>query len=177
MDADREILAKALDVAVPAFAALKVGHSLLTQPTPTEAILDPICAAIEKCEAYQAVSGHVLYSANVGVVIHSPRLALELLYRAERGVPAAAEWLISLLHTRKAKGIFKAAIWGLSLSEEIHLPGSSKLMPFALLPKSRLKDTILERSESLDDNSAWISSRWFDEPDAAFFARFSTFPI
>ena len=176
MGDDEEILRQALEQAVPAYAAKKVSTSLLGQPSPDNTILDPVCAAIEKCNAYRAVAGHMLFSAGAGVVIHAPRLATDLVYRAERGISDAVEWLLRLLSTREVNGILKAAIWGLSIDEEIPLSGLSKLMPFESLPDSRLKDIILHRSRQMYDNSAWLSTQWFDQPRAAFITEVSNFP-
>lgn len=153
---DEEILKQALEQAVPAYAAKKVGTSLLGQPSPDNTILDPVCAAIEKCNAYRAVAGHMLFSAGAGVVIHAPRLATDLVYRAERGISDAVEWLLRLLSTREANGILKAAIWALSIDEEIPLSDLSKLMPFESLPDSHLKDIICHRSRQMYDNSMLI---------------------
>jgi len=118
----------------------------------------------------------VLFSADAGVVIHAPRLALELLYKAERGIPAAVEWLLKLLRTRHTKGTFKAAIWGLSVEQEITLCNSFELVPFASLTASSIRDKILARARSLYDHPAWISTNLFDKPRAALIREVSKFP-
>ena len=84
-------------------------------------VLDPLCTAIETCEVFKAVAGHMLFSGSSGILLNAPILAMPLLYKAQVDIAAAAEWLISLLRTREAKVEFKAAIWGLSVDNVVPL--------------------------------------------------------
>jgi hypothetical protein len=183
MNDDRDLLIEALESAVSIFRSKKVGSSLLGQPKPDNEVLDPLSAMIEKCEAFKAVSGQVLFSAHSGVVLQASTLAVSLLYRAEINIPDAAEWLLRLLQTREAKGEFKAAIWGISVDKEISLSASSRLMPFELLPASNIeffniKNWILRRAQPkpIWNGSEWVSSRLFNAPRATFIREISNFP-
>ena len=82
MNDDRNILIEALKEAVRIYDEKKSGATLLGQPDPDSEVLDPISKAIEKCEVYKSVSGHVLFSAKSGVVLRAPALATPLLRRA-----------------------------------------------------------------------------------------------
>jgi hypothetical protein len=173
---DEQILTDALNIAVPAYQEITAGHSLLTQPPPDDSILGPLSAAIEKCDAFKAVNGHMLFSADSGVVLHSPTLAHDLLSKKSGTVPELVNWLLKLLTTREAKGKAILAIWGLSVEEQIHLNDDFSLTPFDALRASIVKDRIVERARKLHDNAAWLTDRWFDKPRAALVKEFPEFP-
>src|SRR5580704_12247589 len=81
MTDDRDILIRALEPALQAWEEWRRGKTLLTQYPPGESVLSPLIDAIDQCAAYKAVSGHVLFTANSGPVLHAPTLAAPLLYR------------------------------------------------------------------------------------------------
>jgi hypothetical protein len=163
MSADRDILIAALETALPAWEQWKLGRALLAQFPPDSRILNPITAAIERCEIYCAISGHVLFTANSGSVLRAPMLASPLLYRAERAkfeggdISLAADWLIRVLSTKETNGVFKAVLWGISVDEEVTLSDGSHLVPFEQLPDSTLKSQIVERASKLWDGAVWLS--------------------
>jgi hypothetical protein len=103
-------------------------------------------------------------------------LALDLHYKAERGIPAAVDWLIQLFGTRGAKGAGALAIWRLSVDEEIPIGNHLTLVAFDSRPESRINERILERSQPLYDNCMWLSERRFDKPLAALVREFPNFP-
>ena len=181
MTSDRDILIRALEPALRAWEQWRGNGTLLVQD-PSDEILAPLAAAIDRCDAYKAVSGHVLFTANSGAVLHAPSLALPLLYRAEwaqregRDIGKAADWLIRILNTRQANGTLKAAIWGLSVDREAPLAKYSRLMPFGQLPDSRLKKRISDRAGELWNGAVWISQSYFDLPGAAIVRKVADFP-
>jgi hypothetical protein len=173
---DRKLLIDTLTGAVKLYDEKIEGHTLLTQPSPDEEVLKPIEIAIEGSDAYRAVSGQVLFSANSGVIIQSSSLAIDLLHRAQRNPDEAADWFIRMLGTRKANASLKAAIWGLSIDQEIDLFGTAKLMPFDALPDSDMKQRVVSRARTPWDNSAWIAQSFYDMPQAAYAMPSSDFP-
>jgi Apea-like HEPN len=176
MDDDRDILINALESAVRAYGEKTTGATLLGRPAPDSAVLDPVSAAIEKCAAFKLVADHVLFIAGYGVVLQSIGLALPLVYRAEQNIIDAAEWLLRVLTTRHTKGIFKAAIWGISIDEEVLLQDSSRLVPFALLPDSHMKNKVIGWAKPQLAESAWLSHNYFGVPRAAFIREVTNFP-
>jgi hypothetical protein len=173
---DEQILKDALNVAVRAYQDITAGHSLLTQPPPDDSILGPLSAAIEKCNAFKAVNGQMLFSADSGVVLHASTLAHDLLWKKSGTVPELVDWFMKLLTTREAKGKAILAIWGLSIDEQIPLDDDFSVIPFDALRKSLVKDRIVERARALDNNAAWLTDRWFDKPKVALVKDFSRFP-
>jgi hypothetical protein len=143
---DRDTLVEVLNAAVRAYERKTLGQSFLSRERPGREILGPVADAIDTCAAYRQVAGHVLYSGNGGLVVAAGTLAMHLFDRASGDVTAAADWLLRLLSTRSANATFKAAIWGLSIKEEIRLSESSRLLPFADLPTSPMKERIINRS-------------------------------
>jgi len=123
MNDDREILIEALKIAVPIFRDKQKDRPIpsLSQLDPDSTVLDPLCTAIETCEVFKAVAGHMLFSGSSGILLNAPILAMPLLYKAQVDIAAAAQWLISFLRTREAKVEFKAAIWGLSVDNVVPL--------------------------------------------------------
>jgi hypothetical protein len=173
---------RALEPALRAYEESIRGKSLLGQGPPGESILSPLTDAIERCAAYTAVAGHVLFTANSGAVVHAPSLALPLLHRAEwaqwegRDIAEAADWLIRILGTREADGTFTGVIWGISTDAEAPLTKHSRLMPFSRLADSRLKKTVSDRAQKLRDDAVWMSQRFFDLPGAAIVRNVAHFP-
>jgi hypothetical protein len=182
MTGDRDILIRTLEPALRAWEEWRRDKSLLGQYPPGENILSPLTDAIIQCGAYKAVAGHVLFTANSGPVLHSPSLALPLLYRAEnaqregRDIGQAADWLIRMLSTRQAGGTFRGVIWGLSIESEAALTKHSRLMPFGQLPDSRLKKWISNRAGKLWNDAVWMSQSYFDMPGAAIVRKVADFP-
>src|SRR5580704_709870 len=182
MTDDRDILIRALEPALQAWEEWRRGKTLLTQYPPGESVLSPLIDAIDQCAAYKAVSGHVLFTANSGPVLHAPTLAAPLLYRTAQAqqegqdIGLAADWLIRLLDTRQADGTFTAVIWGLSVDTEAPLTTQSRLVPFSLLPDSRLKKRISDRAEKLWNDALWMSQNYFDLPGAAIVRKVANFP-
>jgi hypothetical protein len=180
MTSDRDILIRALEPALRAWGQQR-GDGILLAQNPPDEILTPLAAAIDGCEAYKAVAGHVLFTANSGPVLHAPSLALPLLYRAEWAqrqgwdIGQAADWLIRMLSTRQADGTFKGVIWGLSIDREARLTNHSQLMPFGQLPDSPLKKWISDRAGKLW-NAVWVSQRYFDLPGATIVRKVADFP-
>ncbi len=163
MTSDRGILIRALELALRAWEEWRRNKSLLAQYPPGESIRSPLTEAIGQCAAYEAVAGHVLFTANSGPVLHAPRLALPLLYRAElaqregRDIGQDADWLIRLLGTSQANGTFTGVIWGLSIDSGAPLRKHSRLIPFGQLPDSRLKKWISDRAGKLWNDAIWMS--------------------
>jgi hypothetical protein len=177
MHNDRAILVTALQPAVAKYADKKKGKTLLGATPPDDEVLEPLSAAIEKCRVYQAVAGHALFSADSGIVITAPTLAIHLIYRAERDIPEAADWLLRVLTTRQATGLFKVAIWGLSVEQELRLSETIRLIPFEQLGDSDVKSRILHRAQSLWENLSWISQSYYDVPRAALVSEVPNFPF
>jgi hypothetical protein len=173
---DEQILTDALSVAVRAYQDITSGHSLLMQPPPDDSILGPLSAAIEKCDAFKAVNGQMLFSAASGVVLQASTLAHDLLSKKSGTVSELVSWLQKLLTTREAKGEAILAIWGLSVEQQIRLNDDFRLLPFDALRKSMVKDRIMERARPLHNDAAWLTDRWFDKPRAALVRDFSGFP-
>src|SRR5690349_18497172 len=102
MTSDRDILIRALGPALRAWENATRDKSLLGRGTPHESILGPLTDAISQCRVYKAVSGHVLFTAYSGPIVHAPSLAPSLLYRAEseawegHDLGEAADWLIKV---------------------------------------------------------------------------------
>jgi hypothetical protein len=183
MTGDRDILVRALEPALREWAEWRGEGTLLAGTEPNENILAPLVAAIDRCEVYKSVAGHVLFTANSGPVLHAPSLALPLLYRAERAqqegrdLSQAADWLIRMLSTHQANGKLTAAIWGLSVDREAHLTKHSRLMPFGQLPDSRLKKWISNRAGKLWNDAVWMSQSYFNMPGAAIVRKVPDFPF
>lgn len=182
MTDDRDVLNAALRPAMQYWEQWKRGKSLLGQYPPDETVLAPLTAAIERCEAYKSVEGQVLFTANSGVILHAPVLALHVLYRADHAlwqghdISQASDWLIRLLGTREADGVFRAAIWGISLEHEVLLADGARLMPFMESPDSPVKRRILERDRKPWDGSVWMAHNSFDIPRTAFLKKVRRFP-
>jgi hypothetical protein len=120
---DEEILTNALEIASRTFREMHPNATLLGSD-PDNTVLDPLAAAIDACESYRAVAGHMVFSGGSGLVIHSSSLAARLFSRRARygnNFTEAVAWLLRILTTRKAKMLFKAAVWGLSVDSEIIL--------------------------------------------------------
>ncbi|RXH12346.1 hypothetical protein EAS56_17715 [Bradyrhizobium guangzhouense] len=173
---DRETLVAALEQAVAEFEVKHGHHTLLARPQPDPQILGPVEAAIDQCAAYQEVAGHLLYTANGGRVISSGGLRLPVFQRAQYKVAEAADWLLRLLSLRSANGSFRSAIWGISVTEEIRLSDSARLVPFATLTESFMKKHVTNRARRLYEDTAWISTSLFGMPVAAFVMDAPNFP-
>lgn len=164
---DRAILTRAVSAAIALYDKKRPRMTVITSG-PDREVLDILEGAIEQSEVYKAVAGHVLFSADSGVVLHSPVLAIHLFYKADKGADYAADWLIRLLTTRAANGVFKAAIWGLTVEGEIGLTDRTKLVSFDDLPTSFVKRKIADRARSSDVGYSWLSYSLFDKPGAAY---------
>ena len=178
MNDDKTILVTALERAAHAYKESNPLPTLLG-PGPDASVLDPLSDAIETCDAYKAVAGHVLFSGGSGPVLHSPVLASRLFLKGPRygdDISGAVDWLLRLLTTRETTGLFKAAIWGISLDQEVALTKSSYLMPFATLPNSWMKGRISERAKRCYDGSVWMTHNYFDTPTTAFVEELHDFP-
>lgn len=183
---DRDILARAVEAALIAWEEATRDASLLGRGQPDKSILEPLSSAISSCCVYQAVAGHVLFTANSGPVLDAPGLAIPLLNHAEsarwRGKDVgnaarnAADWLLKMLTTREAAGTFTGAIWGLRIDEQVFLTENSWLVPFTDLPDSRFKKLITDRARPFWNNAVWMSQRDFDAPGAAFVRKAADFP-
>jgi hypothetical protein len=65
-------------------------------------------------------------------------LALDLVYKAERWIPSAVDWLTQLSRTRGAKAAGTLAIWGLSVDERIPIGNDLTLVAFDLTLASEI---------------------------------------
>jgi hypothetical protein len=178
MNDDKIILVAALERAARDYKAINPRPTLLG-PGPDASVLGPLSAAIETCDAYKAVAGHVLFSGDSGPVLHAPELAERLFSKGVQfgdDIPGAVVWLLRLLATRETTGLFKAAIWGLDVDQEVTLTKSSRLIPFATLPDSWMKGRISERAKPCYDGSVWMTHRYFDLPTTAFVKEVQNFP-
>jgi hypothetical protein len=138
---DKANLVAALESAITAFRAAYPSLTLLGT-SPDRAVPDPLAAAIERCEAYNAVAGEVVFSGGSGPVLHAGPLASLLFSRGgwrTENVEGAVDWLFKLLGTRKATVLVKAALWGLQLDQPIALSKTAQLMSFSALPDSYMK--------------------------------------
>jgi len=119
----------------------------------------------------------MLYSARGGRVISSGELATSVFDRAMHDVTKAADWLLKLLTVRSADGCLKCAIWGITLSAEIRLSDSARLVPFTALTESPMKNHVTRRSVSkLFDGAVWLGTNRFRPPGAAFVMDAPNFP-
>ena len=187
-NSDRDILIPALEDALARWEEWQRGKSILGSYPPSDAVLAPLTAAIEKCDVYKPVAGYSLFSGYSGVVLHAPSLALPLLYRADRAsfgpdaVSAAADWFIRMLETRVADGVFIVVIWGLSVDREVTIANGMTLVPFHRLSDSYMKRRIAERAEFTKrsrqgwDQSVWLSQNLHDLPGAAIMRKVAKFP-
>jgi Apea-like HEPN len=178
MDSDSEILTGALEIAALAYRR-QIPNRTLLGPDPDRAVMDPVCAAIERCTAFKAVAGHMLFSGGSGPVLDAPSLATRLFDKGVgwgEDIPGAVAWLLRLLNTRTAPGFFKTAIWGLSIDAEMSLTDSARLMPFAALPDSHMQRRISNWAKPCYDGSAWLSHSYYDVPGAALVRELSSFP-
>jgi hypothetical protein len=172
----------ALEPALRAEEERTRGKTLLGQDPPDDSILSPLTDAIGQCHVYQAIAGHVLFTAYSGPVLHAPSLALPLLYRAEwalregRDIGQAADWLIRMLSTRQADGTFTSVVWGMSVEKEVPLTKHSRLIPFDQLQDSPLKKRISDRAAKLWNDAVWISQSYFDLPGTAIVRKVVDFP-
>jgi hypothetical protein len=115
---EEKTLISALEIAARTFREMHPNATLLGSD-PNNSVLDPLTAAIEACESYRAVAGHMTFSGGSGPVIHSSSLAAQLFSRGARygdNFTEAVAWLLRILTTRKATMLFKSAVWGLSIS-------------------------------------------------------------
>jgi hypothetical protein len=95
---------------------------------PSAGAVAALVAAIERCDAYRAIAGKVLFSGGSGPVIDAHGLAVRLFEKGVRladDVEGAVSWT-----TRETTGLFKAAFWGLRIDRDIPLSRNSRLMPF-----------------------------------------------
>jgi hypothetical protein len=178
MSDDRAILVAALEEAVGAFRAANPNPSLLGS-TPDRVLFDGLAAAIERCPAYQAVAGQVIFSGGSGPVLHAGPLASLLFSKGGwpvENVPGAVDWLLKVLKTRKATVLIKAAIWGLQVDQTVSLTNFAQIMPFSALPDSYMQSRIKDRARSCYDGSAWMAPTYYDLPDAAYVEQVSQFP-
>jgi hypothetical protein len=121
----------------------------------------------------------VLFSGGAGPILHARALAVRLFTRGVQygeDIPGAVDWLLKLLTTRKATILFKAAIWGISLDGTLELASTSRLMPFAALPDSYMKNKISERARPCYDKSIWMAQNYYDKPVAAYLEEVADFP-
>ena len=176
MEKHREALIAAVEHAISTYRGQWPPPGLLSSPGKT--ILEPICAAIRNCPAFEEVAGAVLYSGGAGPVVDVPLFAGTLFGKAEHSgdTNAAVDWLFRVLTTRQAPGLFKAAVWGLSIDTEVTLSATSRLMPFVALPDSHMKSRIAERATPCYDGSAWLAHNYFDVPRVAFVRDVPKFP-
>lgn len=150
MSDDRSILVAALQSAVTAFRAARPNPTLLG-PGPDRDVLDALSAAIERCAAYQAVAGQMVFSGGSGPVLHSGPLASLLFSKGgwpSENVEGAVDWLLKVLRTRMATVLVKAAIWGMQLDQAVTVRRNAQVMPFDAFPDSYMKDRINARARS-----------------------------
>jgi hypothetical protein len=178
MHEDKAILIAALKSAVNTLRASNPNPTLLGS-VPDRTVLDALAAAIERCAAYRAVAGQVVFSGGAGPVLHASSLASLLFSKGgwpTDNVEGAVDWLLKVLGTREATVLVKAAIWGLQLDHLVPLTKTAQLMPFASLPDSYIKGRIQERALSCYDGSAWMTPTYYDLPDAAYVEEVIRFP-
>lgn len=135
--------------------------------------------AIERCEAYRAIAGKVLFSGGSGPVVDAHGLAVRLFDKGIHfadDVRGAVSWLMRLMTTRETTGLFKAAFWGLRIDREVVLGPQSRLMPFDSLTESHMKRRILDRAHPCYDGSQWLLQTYYDRPTAAFVETLLNFP-
>jgi len=182
---DRDILLTELRAAVEAYKAQTHGMTLLAQPRPNAAILAPVATAIERCEAFQAVKGQALFNGRLGLEITAAEMSRHLVDEAINYNPdpsadqieKATSWFLGVLGTRKTKAVFCAAIWGVIVDEETVLPNGARLIPFAALPDSYVKSSIIQRSKTdADALFAWFEPRYHEQPRAAYIQSTADFP-
>jgi hypothetical protein len=65
MSDDKAILVAALEKAALAYKEINPRPTFFG-PGPDRSVLDPLAAAIETCNAYKAVAGHVIFSGGSG---------------------------------------------------------------------------------------------------------------
>jgi hypothetical protein len=178
MHDDKAILVAALESAVIAFRAANPNPTLLG-PGPDPTVLDVLAAAIDRCAAYQAVAGLVVFSGGSGPILHAGPLASLLFSKGgwpTENVEDAVDWLLKLLRTREATVLIKAAIWGFQLDQPAALSETAQLVPFAALPNSYMKGRIEERARPCYDGSAWMTPAYYDLPDVAYAEEVAQFP-
>lgn len=167
---DREILIEALTSSLNLYKQKSAGATLLGQPRPDQTVLGPIQNAIERCPSYHRIAGKMVFTAWAGMVLHSPRLAVELFDHARYtdDVQKAADWLLRILNTKTADGRFVAALWGVSLEGEVQVGARSKMISFGALPESQMKKKIQQRARSNGSNAPWLAHAFYDVPGVAF---------
>jgi hypothetical protein len=162
LDADRAILIEAIEKA----------ERLLPRPTllggPSDEYKRILTEAIDACSAYKEVEGQTLYSADSLVILHAPRLAMDLYYRIHTSAADGANWLLRLLGTRTADGFFKAAMWGISLSEPLILSENTRLIPFDQMSESYIKGRIDERAKRYAAHTPWLAPNYWAAPTVAY---------
>ncbi len=84
MTDDRSILVEALKRAAETYERHQREKTILAASPGDPEIRDPLITAIEGCEVYKAVAGQVIFSANSGVILQAPSLAVDAVYRACR---------------------------------------------------------------------------------------------
>lgn len=179
MHDDNTILMAALESAVSAFRKANPNPTLLGS-TPDRSVLGPLAAAIERCAAYRAVAGQVVFSGGSGPILNSGSLASQLFSRGgwpTKDVGGAVNWLLKLLQTRQATVLVKAAIWGLRVNQPLALSQTAQVVPFAALPDSYMKKRLEDHARRCYDESAWVAPNYYDLPDAAYVEEVSHFPF
>jgi hypothetical protein len=184
MAEDREILLTALRPAIAAYSAKTKGSSFLGRPEPLPDTLEPVAEAIESCAAFQAVKGKSLFNGRLGLKITADELSSHVVSRAVDPfgdstsdlVEESVSWLLHLLKTSETKALFSAAIWGLTVDEQIILPGGSRLIPFNYLPDSWIKERIVSRSSNYGFRLPWSNQRSHGVPVAAYIHEIPDFP-
>jgi hypothetical protein len=145
---------------------------------PSAGAIAALVAAIERCAAYGAVAGKVLFSCGSGPVVDAHGLAVRLFDKGVHladDVEGAVSWLMRLMTTRETTGLFKAAFWGLRIDRDIRLARNSLLMPFDDLSDSHMKRRILDRARPYD-GSQWLLQTYYDRPTAALVETLPDFP-
>jgi hypothetical protein len=171
---DREILVAAIGRADDAFKKIHPTPSLLSS-TP-KGILDDLALAIDRCEVYQAVAGHILFNGSSAPIITSSLLAPRVFDKRNHWDGAkwvedlqfAADWLIQLLTTQKAEAHLRVAIWGFSVKEEVKISDEMRVLPFNALPDTFNRSRILDRAKDHAGQDLWLSPTHYGVPGAAF---------
>ncbi|KWV60490.1 hypothetical protein AS156_29370 [Bradyrhizobium macuxiense] len=154
------------------------------QPTllgggPSAGAVAKLEATIERCHAYRAIAGKVLFSGGSGPIIDSHGLAVRLFDKGVHladDVEGAVSWLMRLMTTRETTGLFKAAFWGLPVDGDVPLARQTRLMSFDALSDSHMKRIILDRAHPCYDGSQWLLQTYYDRPTAAFVETLPGFP-
>ncbi|NVO12904.1 MAG: hypothetical protein HXX10_02600 [Rhodoplanes sp.] len=175
---DAAVLRTALEAVSKDYKRQEMKRTLLGGG-PSDGAVATLVTAIERCNAYRAIAGKVLFSGGSGPVIDAHGLAVRLFDKGVHftdDVEGAVSWLMRLMTTRETTGLLKAAFWGLRVDHDVSLAQSARLTPFDALSDSYMKRKILDRANPCYDGSQWLLQTYYNRPTAALVETLQEFP-